>query len=379
MAAVGEPYALIGKIYEAATEADLWPSVLIELSETIGFEQVALPALDWRANVFHTIAPRLDPTLLTAYEDYWAFHDPVLAGAMQRKPGEICTVDKVMPRAEFRATPVYNEFWRLAGFGLDTIGANLLVEDQFATLICFSNSSGKDSVTSEQRKIFEFILPHLTRSLRIHRRLWDWECLEVIAEEGLESVPEAALLVDASARVISANQAARSMLDRGQPIFLEKGRLSAACYSETLQKAITSCTLKVPSLSVPGADFAIPQESPRAPILVKVTPLASKNRFRELPWIRPGIPVALVRLHDPETDRRQKEERLRNRFGFTYAETALVMEIMEGDGRLAAARRCGIKDATAKTHLANIFVKTGTRRQAELVRILLTDAAQELE
>jgi len=30
-----------------------------------------------------------------------------------------------------------------------------------------------------------------------------------------------------------------------------------------------------------------------------------------------------------------------------------------------------ISDATAKTHLANIFEKTGTHRQAELVRCLL--------
>ena len=37
----------------------------------------------------------------------------------------------------------------------------------------------------------------------------------------------------------------------------------------------------------------------------------------------------------------------------------------------AAARRCGISDATAKTHLTNIFEKTGTHRQAELVRCLL--------
>jgi len=35
------------------------------------------------------------------------------------------------------------------------------------------------------------------------------------------------------------------------------------------------------------------------------------------------------------------------------------------------ASRLGISLATARTHLAHVFDKTGTRRQAELVRLLL--------
>jgi DNA-binding CsgD family transcriptional regulator len=53
---------------------------------------------------------------------------------------------------------------------------------------------------------------------------------------------------------------------------------------------------------------------------------------------------------------------------------------LKGDGRLAAARRRGITGATAKTHLSNIFEKTGTHRQAELIRLLLDAAdAREME
>jgi DNA-binding CsgD family transcriptional regulator len=47
---------------------------------------------------------------------------------------------------------------------------------------------------------------------------------------------------------------------------------------------------------------------------------------------------------------------------------------LKGDGIAAAARRRGISAATAKTNLSSIFEKTGTHRQAELIRLLL-DAA----
>jgi DNA-binding CsgD family transcriptional regulator len=49
---------------------------------------------------------------------------------------------------------------------------------------------------------------------------------------------------------------------------------------------------------------------------------------------------------------------------------------LKGDGRSAAGRRHGVSTATARTHLSSIFEKTGTRRQAELIRLLL-DAADE--
>ncbi len=84
-----------------------------------------------------------------------------------------------------------------------------------------------------------------------------------------------------------------------------------------------------------------------------------------------GTPVAIVSVIDPDSDRHRREVNLRRRFGLTAAESGLAAEILKGDGRVAAARRRGVSDATAKTQLKRIFDKTGTHRQAELIRVLL--------
>jgi len=107
-----------------------------------------------------------------------------------------------------------------------------------------------------------------------------------------------------------------------------------------------------------------------------VTPLRSKARLSDVPWIGVGTPVAIVTVRDPDIDRRRQEVNLRRHFGLTAAEARLAAEILKGDGRAAAARRGGISAATAKTHLSSIFEKTGTHRQAELIRLLF-DAANE--
>ena len=68
-----------------------------------------------------------------------------------------------------------------------------------------------------------------------------------------------------------------------------------------------------------------------------VTPLRSKARLADVPWIGVGVPVAIVTVSDPDIDRRLLVVNLRRRFGLTAAESRLAAEILKGDGRAATA------------------------------------------
>jgi hypothetical protein len=62
-------FSLTDLIYQAVLDSDLWPSVLLKLADAAGVAQIAMLSFDWCANVFATIAPRLDPDLLFSYEN----------------------------------------------------------------------------------------------------------------------------------------------------------------------------------------------------------------------------------------------------------------------------------------------------------------------
>ena len=83
-------------------------------------------------------------------------------------------------------------------------------------------------------------------------------------------------------------------------------------------------------------------------------------------------PMAVIFVNDPDKNNRPTVVQLREKFGMTPAEAGFAVEILNGDGIQAAADRLSISKATARTHLSRIFDKTGTRRQAELVRVLLS-------
>src|SRR5438132_8049942 len=101
-----ELIAPIDLIYEAVLDSDLCPAVLIKLADALGVAQIAIPSADRRANIATAIAPRTDPDLLASFREYWAFRDPIFGRAILRSEGEIYTLDSLMPREEFAATPV---------------------------------------------------------------------------------------------------------------------------------------------------------------------------------------------------------------------------------------------------------------------------------
>jgi len=87
-------------------------------------------------------------------------------------------------------------------------------------------------------------------------------------------------------------------------------------------------------------------------------------------------PAALLFVADLARRQAEQLDRFRRRHALTPAEARFVAEIAKGDGLKAAGQRLGITLGTARTHLTHVFEKTGTRRQAELVGLLLqTEAA----
>jgi DNA-binding CsgD family transcriptional regulator len=80
-------------------------------------------------------------------------------------------------------------------------------------------------------------------------------------------------------------------------------------------------------------------------------------------WLRGSKPMEEARM--PQT------AFLKNRFGLTPAEVRLVLRLVSGDSLRSAAKALGIKYETVRTHLKSIFQKTGTRRQAELVIVVI--------
>jgi hypothetical protein len=296
--------ALIDLIYEATLDSTLWPAALTRLADTTGTAQVVVAALDRRAHTFDSIAPRTDPVMHASYKSNWAFRNPRALRAAQQPAGKVFLFDRLISREEFCATPVFNEWYRPAEFGLAAIGANLFVGDQVSALLCVANAPKNDHITGKQMFAFQAALPHIDRAVRIHRELRMRDLDHDTAPDRLECLQRSVMLVDGAARVLFANAAARTLLGSGVGLTLKAGCLHSSDDSDTIQGLIASCAPKAHAPNAPGGEISIHRGSGRSPLRVTVTPLRSKGTVAELPWLGLGIPVAIVTVAEPAREKR---------------------------------------------------------------------------
>ncbi|MGK9233710.1 helix-turn-helix transcriptional regulator [Inquilinus limosus] len=178
-------------------------------------------------------------------------------------------------------------------------------------------------------------------------------------EDLLDWLDLGVIIADASARPIRLNRRAEAIAARKDGLFATPFGITAAHPEETarLRQAIAAA-------AAGGARLRLSRPSGSPPLLVTVIPVRrDADRGPTAPW------VALF-VMDPGAADGPAPALLQEMFGLTAAEAVFAAEISRGDGLQAVAERLAIAPSTARTHLTRIFEKTGTRRQAELARLL---------
>jgi DNA-binding CsgD family transcriptional regulator len=181
-------------------------------------------------------------------------------------------------------------------------------------------------------------------------------------------MPVAIFLVDRSCHVVWANLSARLLV--GDGIALCDGRLVATAaekrdaLASLLRRALDAGDVE--AQQHPGA-IMIPRSPGSTPLVAVVRPL-------EAPAHAESAARAVVYVSDPDRGLRASRERLRQLFGLTRSEAELVARLASGYGVRETAAQLGITQETARSHVKRAFLKTGVRRQAELVRLALATA-----
>ena len=363
---------LVGSIYDAALDAQLWPGVLNRIGDAIGGPQVVFGFYDPANGIVSMHAPRTDPDIVRSFDD-WMPNIPALPCTGNYRPGEVFTGADVISRDEFTSTAFYNELWRPGGLSADPLVTNLFAESAASGHIASHGLLNQSPFDSSQKRLFATLAQHLVRAVALQRRVYHLTIANERALTGLDGLQQGFLLVDAEARPLFVNRAARALLDSRDGLWFEAGALSAsdADGGRALRGLIKSCVGDASAVTGSGGELALSREASRLPLDVVVTPVKQETATAIMPWTCAEHAIAIVLVSDPEREVQARVEELCRRFGFTPAEAAFALEIVKGDGRQAAADRRGITVGTARSHLSRIFDKTGSRRQAELVRVLL--------
>jgi DNA-binding CsgD family transcriptional regulator/PAS domain-containing protein len=364
---------LLGLVFEAAVEPRIWPQALNALADAIGAHVAGLASFDTRTHEFDAISPRHDPDYILSYRDYWARQNPVWPGSPQSPAGTLFTPDTFVRRDAYTRTDFFQEWVVPQGIEA-TMGTNALVEDGVTTILTLNRSWRVGDFTPDEMALFAALIPHFQRAVQLQHRLAMIEMHRSASVAAFDRLRDGVVLADDGFRILFANRAAEEILADGDGLRRDPDGIAATTSGETeaLRRLIAGRDdghgngKRGDGLPGSGGRCRITRGAGRAPLAVLVVPIRS-----ETTWITVRRPVAVLFVTDPDRVGRGQRASLDRRFGLTRAETAFVGEIVKGDGLQAAADRLGISLATARTHLRHAFEKTGTSRQAELVRLAM--------
>jgi DNA-binding CsgD family transcriptional regulator len=363
---------LIDLVYRAALEPEEWPAFLGAMTKATGSELTCLLVLDDSNGIGEALWQYGVPAdAQREYPQWVPFNPYVRAQASVMSSGALVRGDMLVPRAELLASGFYNDFLRRFAKVADSIGVCLLHEGDRLAYLASHRAVAKPDYGPWELEIHAALLRHLQRATAIQRRLGTLELCRSVGEHALDRLPAAVFFLARDGTLLFHNAEARRILAAGDLSLTRGGRLEFAGRSsgQLLARAVAdACRTGDGDGLGAGETFQLPRTEGK-PYGVVVSPLRSPH----LPLL-PSPPAAVVLVTDPDRPL-EATGVLERLYGLTAAEARLACFVASGLTLQDAANALGVTQNTARWTLKNVFAKTDTSRQAELVRLLLTGPA----
>ncbi len=175
------------------------------------------------------------------------------------------------------------------------------------------------------------------------------------------------VIVDGTASILFGNAAALALLDQRDGVRTTGGRLAAGRLADTLRLQAA-----IAHVAASDGDDGGPSEAP-----VIALPRVGRRALMAA-LVAAGGPGSgvIVHLFDPDTDLASLVDPVCKHYGLSPVETRLARLIAGGASLADAAEAMRVREQSARSYLKQIFLKTETRRQGELVGLLLRSSVR---
>jgi PAS domain-containing protein/DNA-binding CsgD family transcriptional regulator len=361
---------VIGALYDAALESERWPAALTATADLLG--AVGSQFYFWNKHQNTTqfaVVGRLPEEGNAAYLRYYGAID-TRRQALERVPvGKVTAYDLEFDEGRFRKSEFFNDF--LVPYGVPYVAGGRPFETvDLSAVIAVLRNFRQGSFGQLDLDVFSRLVPHLQRATRLHLQLHEMRLQNRAIEAALDRLPFGVVIADATGRALLVNRAAQDMAAAKDGLLLCGGRLTAAQPKETtilirhIGDAIETATRRK---GEGGGSLSISRPSGRRPFALLIAPLSPDTALAA----QHQIPTALILISDLERRPQVLGRRLVELFGLSPAEACLAVGLAAGKRLEDIAEERRVRMPTLRTQMRSILDKTGTDRQADLVRLIV--------
>lgn len=368
--------ALVERIYEAALDSTRWVPFMEELGASLHASVGMLwmhdfsdgsDAFDNRGGSISAVIG-LDPVAQDSYTGYYSACNVWLPHASKLAEGSITTSSALYPETSLKGTEFYTDWLR----GLDAfhaVGSAIVKQGTRDVKMSFMRPERAGRYDDAELHLLRQLMPHLRNAVVLHRELYRLKMLSTSAIAALEMVPLGIILLTRAGLLMHANRLAHELATgTGALSFGTGGTLQCARTkgTETLQRLIQDA-IHPGAGRGPGCGGAIRLTGVGGRELhLLVTP--SPSGFSPLGDEAPAV----IFCSDPQAPIALMSGRLETLYGMTPAEARLTEALVVGQSLSEYADTRNVSINTVRSQLKAAAAKAGAKRQADLVRIVLT-------
>lgn len=358
---------LIGLIYEGALEPMPWASCLRWLTARLN--------ASWAVLVLRPASPDRASLIIQAHhqsvalsENEYILFDRYSSDPFTRLPaGKILTPEEFIGRERWFNGRFFKEYLEPHDIHFQ-IGADFFPDQYSECRLRLCRPLASREFSQDEKNFCELLIPHFKRAVSLYSHLYNTEVERELYASTFDRMQVGTLLLDESGKTQSANHAAQVILGERNGLWLSDGSLRAQQKSaqQTLAAAIQSAARATHTDATFIRALSLQRSGGHAQLKVLVKNIPPAQRIESN-----HRPAVVVYIRDPERVFIPSTDVLRMLFNLTPAEAALAKLLAEGLSLDEAGASLGISKNTGKSRLRAIFAKTGTARQASLVRVLL--------
>jgi DNA-binding CsgD family transcriptional regulator len=364
---------LIGTIYDTTLDRAVWPDALAMAAEFVGGPAATIFSKNPTAgngSVYYEWG--VDPHYKQVYFDKYVMLDPSTTGHYWAEVEQPVATADLMPYGEFLETRFYKEWVRPQQL-VDFISAVLDKSVTTAALFGVFRHERNGVADDATRQRMRIIVPHIRRAVLIGNVL-DLNSTETAAlADTLSGLAAGVFLVDKCARIVFANTSGQVMLDGAEILCRRNDALAAVDQRAGPALSDVIASARDGDAAIGAKGIAVPLSFPPDDVwLAHILPLTSGARQRA------GLTysaVAAIFVHKASVEAPSAMETMAKSYRLTPGELRVLGAMHEVGAVSSVAEALGISEATVKTHLQHLFAKTGTNRQAELVKLLAAHAS----
>ena len=380
--------SLLGLLYDACTDKNKWTPFLEGLAEIFGSFAARIIYIDKNKNItfsaitglpksklaiYSALTPR-DPRAIQHLNEPWhpglnKDTDPALVE--EWKKGKVYTSQMVLSETDLHASEIYQHYL----YDLDieySLGCSYTDENNSTIGLGVMRGRKDQPFTQSDCDLLQQLIPHLKRAVTIHSRLCQLDFERRTALQTLDNINMGLALVDQFQQVLFANSQARALLANQDGLALNEQSLQ--CTDSGIQQRLSEAVHMVIAKAAKGEieagrAIAIKRPSGGRDYSLLVSPVW--GNLIQVETEAQHYPIAAVFMQDPEQTSHTQAGLLLELYNLTVAESRVLDLLVRGFSVKEQASELDIQANTIRTHLKNIYCKTRTNSQAELVTLVM--------